>query len=307
MPRQKLFLEDAGIARDRITKQEMRRIEKLYEDWAKEIEERGEYWRLRGDRFQERYYKELRKQLQDSSSAVSRAIYTNIKSSMFDVSDSVMASSAKWFKEMGFTGSHVSGALSSVARREVTNIINGRIYDTGWSLSARIWGNNDEMMKTLYEIVGGGYARNESIYEISRELAQYVNPKRARPWNLKMADGRKIYPKQVDYNAQRLARTLIQHAYQQSVIDVSKINPFVKKIRWIANGSRVCEICADRDGELYDLDMVPLDHPNGMCVMEPVVTATEDEMNERLAAWVHGAEDEEMDMAAEYYGFRYGD
>ena len=102
----------------------MQRIEKLYEDWVKEIEDRGEYWRLRGDRFQERYYKELRKQLQDSSGAVSRAIYTNIKSSMFDVSDSVMASSAKWFKEMGFTGSHVSGALSSVARREVINIIN---------------------------------------------------------------------------------------------------------------------------------------------------------------------------------------
>lgn len=307
MPRQKLFLEDAEIARDRITREEMRRIEGLYEDWAKEIEERARYYQRRGDSFQERYYRELKKQLEDSGKAVSRALYTDIKSAMFDVSDSVMASSAQWMRDLGFKGKSVSAAMSSVARREVTNIINGRIYDSGWSLSARIWGNNNELMKTLYQIVGGGYARNEGVYEIALELAQYVNPKAARQWNLKMADGRKIYPKQVDYNAQRLARTLIQHAYQQSVIDVCKHNPWVQKIRWVANGSRVCEICADRDGTIYDIDQVPLDHPNGMCVMEPIVDATEDEMNERLAAWVHGAMDDELDDAASWYGFTYGE
>ena len=199
----------------------MRRIEKLYVDWAEQIEERAKYWQRRGDAFQERYYKELRKQLQDSSRAVSMALQSGIRESMWEVSDSVMKSSAEWMASFGFNYKSVSAAMSTVARREVANIINGRIYDTGWSLSARIWGNNDDLMRTLYEIVGGGYARNESIYEISRELAQYVNPKRARPWNLKMKDGRRIYPKKVDYNAQRLARTLIQHAYQQSIIDAS--------------------------------------------------------------------------------------
>ena len=307
MPRQKLFLEDAWVARDKITKSEMRRIEKLYVDWADQIEERAKYWQRRGDAFQERYYKELRKQLQDGSKAVSRALQSGIRESMWEVSDSVMKSSAEWMASFGFDYKSVSAAMSTVARREVANIINGRIYDTGWSLSARIWGNNDDLTRTLYEIVGGGYARNESIYEISRELAQYVNPKRARQWNLKMKDGRRIYPKKVDYNAQRLARTLIQHAYQQSVIDASKMNPFVKKVRWVANGSRVCEICADRDGNLYDVDMVPLDHPNGMCVMEPVVDASEDEINERLAAWVHGGMDEEIDDLVGQYGFRYGE
>ena len=41
MPRQKLFLEDAQIARDKITREEMQRIEKLYEDWAKQIGKRA--------------------------------------------------------------------------------------------------------------------------------------------------------------------------------------------------------------------------------------------------------------------------
>lgn len=305
MPKQKLFLEDAQIARDKITREEMQRIEKLYEDWAKQIGKRANKFKLSGDKFQERYYRELMKQLNDSSRAVSNALYTGIKSAMFDVSDSVMKSSADWLKELGFTEKSVSAAFSGVARREITNIINGRIYDTGWSLSARIWSNSSEQMKTLYQIVAGGMARNEDIYSIAKQLEQYVNPRATRQWNLKMKDGRRIYPQKVDYNAQRLARTLIQHAYQQSVIDASKRNPFIKKIRWIANGSRACEICQDRDGNIYDLDSVPLDHPNGMCVMEPINDYTKDEMDERLADWVHGAFDEDLDEAAKYFGYEY--
>jgi len=44
-----------------------------------------------------------------------------------------------------------------------------------------------------------------------------------------------------------------------------------------------------------------------MCVMEPIVEASEDEINERLAAWVHGAMDDEIDDAAKWYGFTYGE
>ena len=39
----------------------------------------------------------------------------------------------------------------------------------------------------------------------------YTRPGAKLPWNLKMADGAKIYKKQVDYNAQHLARTLTQY------------------------------------------------------------------------------------------------
>lgn len=306
MAKQKLFLEDAKVARDAVTKSEMKRIQKLYEEWAKEIGKRADYWHRRGDAFQERYYKELRKQLQDGSQSVSKALYTGLRDAMYEVSDSVMQSSAEWLSGLGFNHKSVSAAMSNVARQEVTNIINGRIYDTGWSLSKSIWGSNDKTLRQLYQIVGGGVARNDGIYEIAKQLEQYVNPFRARPWNLKDKDGRKIYPRQVDYNAQRLARTLVQHAYQQSVIGACKANPFTQKIRWVANGSRVCEICKDRDGRVYDINDVPLDHPNGMCVMEPVV-ASDEEINERLANWVAGGADLEIDAAVEQYGYRYGD
>ena len=60
------------------------------------------------------------------------------------------------------------------------------------------------------------YPENCSYYEIAKDLESYVRPNARLPWNLRMADGKKIYKKQIDYNAQRLARTLVQHGYQQS-------------------------------------------------------------------------------------------
>ena len=34
-----------------------------------------------------------------------------------------------------------------------------------------------------------------------------------------------------------------------------------------AHSARTCEMCADRDGQIYKKDDVPLDHPNGNCYM----------------------------------------
>ena len=91
----------------------------------------------------------------------------------------------------------------------------------------------------------------------------------------------KIFKKQVDYNAQRLARTLVQHAYQQSIVEVTLNNPFITSYMWISNGSRACEKCIEMDGNIYEKDQLPLDHPNGMCIIEMVVKPT---MNQDLRA-----------------------
>jgi SPP1 gp7 family putative phage head morphogenesis protein len=102
-------------------------------------------------------------------------------------------------------------------------------------------------------------------------LERWINPDKAKPWNLRNAQGRLIYPRSVDYNAQRLARTMVQHSYQQSFVESTKNNDLIESYRWIANGSRVCPICEERNGQIFQKDELPLDHPNGMCVWEPVL------------------------------------
>jgi SPP1 gp7 family putative phage head morphogenesis protein len=146
----------------------------------------------------------------------------------------------------------------------------GKSGTSGWSLSKSIWGDNQQTHKQIVDIVEGGRVQGKSIYEISKDLERFVNPDKRNPWNLVNAKGRRIYPRQVDYNAQRLARTMVQHSYQQSFLESVKNDPLVESVRCIANGSRVCPICEDRNGKIFPKDDVPLDHPNGMCVYEAV-------------------------------------
>ena len=75
-----------------------------------------------------------------------------------------------------------------------------------------------------------------------------------------------MYPrtnKKVDYNAQRLARTAVNHAFQQAQKRSCEKNPYVEGIRWISSNihGRTCPICSDRDGEVFMVKDLPLDHP----------------------------------------------
>ena len=75
-------------------------------------------------------------------------------------------------------------------------------------------------------------------------------------------------------------------------------------IRWRANGSRVCEICKARDGQVYPKNELPLDHPNGMCVMEPIYLADSDDM---IAKWVNSPAGTypSMDNWAKELGYKF--
>lgn len=301
----KLIFKNAEKVRDSITESQKKDIAKLYEGWADEIGKMADYYSHKTTAsapLSERYYKELKKQLQETSHQVSNEVYKQIKNNMYIVSDSVIADNVNWLKEFGFSEEGLNAAFSFVPDSVVRSIVTGQVYESGWSLSARIWGNNEQTMQDLYRIVAGGVAQQTPIYQISKQLEQYVRPSAAKQWNLIDKDGKKIYPRQVDYNAQRLARTLVQHSYQQSFDAVCHNNPFVIDYVWNANGSRVCEICLDRDGRHYDKDKLPLDHPNGMCVMEPNV---DDNMADKLVEWFNSEDGTfpEIDEFAKEFGY----
>lgn len=301
----KLIFKNAEKVRDSITESQKKDIAKLYEGWADEIGKMADYYSHKTTAsapLSERYYKELKKQLQETSHQVSNEVYKGIKNNMYIVSDAVIADNVEWLKQFGFSEEGLSAAFSFVPDSVVRSIVTGQVYESGWSLSERIWGNNEQTMQDLYRIVAGGVAQQTPIYQISKQLEQYVRPSAAKQWNLIDKDGKKIYPRQVDYNAQRLARTLVQHSYQQSFDAVCHNNPFVIDYVWNANGSRVCEICLDRDGRHYDKDKLPLDHPNGMCVMEPNI---DDNMADKLVEWFNSEDGTfpEIDEFAKEFGY----
>lgn len=267
-----LIFQDAEKARDNICADDQKRIRQLYQEWAKEVGERAEYYGTKTNAsayWQQQQMLVLQKQLENEAKEIYKQIQSGAKESMFLVADKVVGANAAYLTSLGFPADGVNAALTSVPTQVVNNIVTGQIYDSGWSLSKAIWGDQNQTLSDIYTIVAKGRAMNMSAYDVSKMLEKYVNPSRAKMWNLKMSDGVKIYKKSVDYNAQRLVRTLNQHAYQQSVIQSAKANPFIKDVIWRANGSRPCPICLDRDGQHFAWDNVPMDHPNGMCTMEP--------------------------------------
>ena len=301
----KLVFKDAEEAKKSIMVEQQKEIAKLYEDWADDIAKQAEYFSHKfssSDFISERYYRQLRRQLRKTSQEVSNEIYNKIKSNMYLISDEVVKSNVKWLKSFGFSEEGLNATFSYVPKDTVERLVTGQIYKSGWSLSKRIWSDNEQTLKDIYQVMARGIAEQKPIHDIAKDLESYVRPNARLPWNLRMADGVRIYKKQVDYNAQRLARTLVQHSYQQSFISTTKDNPFVLDYVWRANGSRVCELCMSRDGMHYKKDDLPMDHPNGMCVMEPTI---DKDMNEKLADWFNSPDGTypEIDEFASNFGY----
>ena len=300
----KLIFKDAEKARDSILKSQQKEIEKLYLEWADEIGKKAEelsHKNTPSALVQERQLKELKKQLEESSKKVANEVYSKIKSNMYKASDAVVGCNAEWMKSLGFNENAANVMFTNVPDSTVRNLVTGQIYDSGWSLSKAIWGDNEKTLKDIYKIVAKGVSENKTTYDIAKELESYVNPNKKLPWNTNGKDGVRIYKKKVDYNAQRLARTLVQHSYQQSFIATTKDNPFVQDYVWLSNGSRVCPICKARNGKHFSKDKLPMDHPNGMCVMVPSVSPN---MTKDLAEWVKNPNKHpEIDKFAKKFGY----
>lgn len=279
-----LIFKDAEKARDSIVESQKKEISKLYSDWADEIGEKATYYshKTNSSAFvSERQMKELKKQLRETSQQVSNEIYSKTKHNIYLVADSVVQANSKWLNSMGLNADML---FSSVPDATVRNLVTGQIYDSGWSLSQRIWGDNEQTLKDIYAVIAKGVSMNEPIYDIAKNLEAYVKPGAKLPWNLTAKDGVKIFKKSIDYNAQRLARTLVQHGYQQSFKAVTEPNPLIVSYKWNSNGSRACDLCLSRNGKIYEKGDMPMDHPNGMCVMVPVV---DDKATDKLADWMN--------------------
>lgn len=310
-----LIFKNAEKARDAILVSQKKEIAALYKNWADEIGERAKYYSHKSTAssvVSERQMKELQKMLEATSKEVSNEIQNKITSNLYTIADAVVADNIKWLESFGFSPDGLNAAFSFVPDAVVRNLITGQIYDSGWSLSSRIWGDNETTMKDAYQIMARGLAENKSIYDIAKDLESYVRPSAKLPWNPVIAmkntktgkiEHKRIYKGQVDYNAQRLARTLAQHSYQQSFIATTQKNPFVLKYIWHSNGSRPCPLCLDRDGMVFEKGSLPMDHPNGMCTMEPMIA---EDMIDQLADWFNSPDGTypEIDAFAGNFGYQ---
>lgn len=296
------FFADAAKTRVRITKAQSRAIAQMYKDLSGEIAKEAQGLGLKANVssiIRKSYLDGLSKQINQELRAISTAQNLTIRSNMNRMAAAVVASNQKFLNKIGF---NIKGAYSYVPSDVVKEIASGNLYEGRWNLSSAIWKNTVKTQSDINMIVAKGVAGQKSTYEIAKDLEAYVNPNKRKDWQWA-----KVYPgtaKVVDYSAQRLARTMISHAYQDSFVRTTQKNPFVTEYRWLASGGdRMCEICAERDGQVYEKDELPLDHPNGMCTFEAVIPDSYEAIADRLADWVKGNDDPDLDEFAYDLGY----
>lgn len=290
----KINLQDGELARMQITKEQEVEISKLYHQTYLDLQKEMKGLSHEGstsESLRKTYLNKLVKQLKESYKSIGEGLEKQIQKGMLDTAQAVVDNNSDWLKKAGLK---VEGAYSYVPQDIVSLLSSGKLYGEGWSLSKAIWGDSQKKAHDIDQVVAAGVAANKSAYEIAKDLEQYVNPNAKKEW-----DWSKVYPgttKKVDYNAQRLARTMVSHAYQQSLLATTKHNPFVTGYRWrSAHTHRTCELCNERDGNVYSANDLPLDHPNGMCTFLVELSGSLTDVADRLGNWVNGAEDPELD------------
>lgn len=290
-----LQLDKADKARRQLTAEEYKRIRKMYENAAAQAAKEAEG--LKGKdtasaAYRIGYLMELRKQLNKALENIEAELNTEIPDAMAQAVEAVTAGLADWMSGLGLSA---EGAFSNVPEEIVASMLRGEIYKKGWSLSKALWNNTKKAQEDINTILANGIAQNLSSYDIAKDLARYVNPKARKDW-----DWSKIYPgtnKRIDYNAFRLANTMISHAYQQGFERANDLNPFVIGYKWLTSNSHreTCEICKERASQndyglgrgVYPKGKLPLDHPNGLCTFA-VVTEDTDKILDTIADWAKG-------------------
>lgn len=200
----------------------------------------------------------------------------------------------------------------------LAEMLSGGIYKDKQGLSARIWGVATGLEEDVDYMINRALAEHRSAKDLARDIERYVEGAARKPW-----DFGKVYPnlrgKVVDYNAQRLARTSINHAYFLSSVKSAAHNPFVRAMHWQLSASHYerqiepfgrdcCDDYAEHDEGLgtgnYPPESLPLPHPQCLCAQYAVIPESLEEIGDELGAWLAGGESERLDA---WYEREYGE
>lgn len=166
------------------------------------------------------------------------------------------------------------------SRNIVEQMIKGEVYKDGVGLDSRLWSATNASGRKIEDVIISCLGRGISSAEASKIISQFAKSGH-HTWDknkIREKLGNKYANKYgtggLDYEALRLMRTTNTHMAQLTVMNSDKVNPYNKFVKYHTGhaGSRTCSICRDRDGKIYPIHDAPLDHPNGLCWLSPVMS-----------------------------------
>jgi hypothetical protein len=283
------LVKAAEQARVTITKAQQKQIAGLYQEISDDLNHRLQ--RYNPDSLTYRWVKDYAQSLQKDSKRLYTVIKAGVADSLLQSAKAPVKAEQTFYSKLApELSEHFSDVFSRVPQSAADELMSGGIYKDFSGLSERIWNYRKKYNRDIQTVIVKGIEAQKSAFDLAKDLEMYVDPKAAKPWNWNI-----VYPgvnQVVDYNAQRLSRTAVTHAYQLSFERATKDNPFVESYKWhSSHGARMCELCAQRDGRIYQKDALPFDHPNGMCTVTAVIPKSYDEIGQELGDWAAGKSD----------------
>lgn len=276
--------------RTKILKEQKSKIKKEYDSISKDLKKDVETLsKLKTSSSTEKVYlNQIKMELESAYDSIDKNTEGIIKNGVNEMISSMVYDNQRFIYSMGFESFrqdlNIMGRMSNI-------VFGGKLYDGKWNLSKAIWGDNQKRLNEINKIISQGIRNNRPVSEIAKNLSRYVNPNARKNSTWYSKTGTRT---DIDYNAQRLARTMVQHAYQESLVELTKYNPFIYGYLWkTSGGHNVCPLCIDRSTQneyglgpgVFPKDQLPLDHPNGMCTFEPLSRYTDGEIHKYVSDW----------------------
>ena len=289
-----------------------KKIQGIYTQAARDLAKRAETTKAGTltERWVTDYRKALEKRIEQMRGELGGTILSGMRKSAGLPGDAVEGWLNDALAMVGVDGSF-TGTFSRTPDAALRMLIDGRMYRDGKSLSRRIWNRTDQLQGSIEDILTQGIAQHRSALQIAQDLEAYVSPKAKMPVSWLTLYPDIPFERQIDYNAQRLARTAINHAYWAANMAAAKANPFCRAMHWQLSpshyerqvtrfGEDICDAYASYDEGLgrgnFPIDDVPMPHAQCLCATWQVVPELSD-VADRLGAWVDGGEDAELDAA----------
>ena len=280
------LVREAQKKRLQITSNQKKQIAELFRQSAKDFER--EAGKKNEKSLTYRWLKDYAKNLRKEGKKLFQEIGDITAANIQNTSEAITEAERRFYTKLcPLLSERFSDVFSTIPKKMVEELMNGGIYKDFAGLSERIWDYQRKYDWDIQTIINRGIVQQKPAYDLAKDLECYLRPDAKKPWNWGV-----VYPgvnRQVDYNAQRLARTAVTHAYQLSLQRSTRDNPFVEGYRWhSSNSGRVCPLCRKRDGTVFEKGNLPLDHPNGMCVVTAEIPKSYEEIGKELGDWAAG-------------------
>lgn len=282
-----------------LTREQEKQIGKIYLRAFKSIEKKLE--KCTDDKYRQRLLRAYQTQIYEE-------LYPLIERGIIDETDAILniqrESMTKLLQEVLenqteiIDAKHKLQAIVDITNRQlVEQMVKGEIYYNGRGLDKLLWEATKCAEDKLNLAITSCIAEGMGAADMSQNLKEFATGGH-HTWSRNKIREKlgpryaRKYSGGLDYEALRLARTTITHQAQLATLATPKINPYMNAVIWHSDhqAGRTCQLCLDRDGTKYYLnkESVPLDHPNGMCWLEPAYSMTPEEIAKDMKAWGQG-------------------